>query len=379
MEKDLKHLQLEKLTESNYSIWKIMMTSHLKARGLWQVCTEPPSPKLEITSSMTQEEKELVLADQEMSMREQERAKALLYSALGTANAASTGFCETAHDLWEKIITNFEGDILDRRSQKLLTFMNLRYEKGEKFVEYCGRYETALNDLLMSGAHIDEENKLFVFTKTLPKDIKTTARNYRISNRSASIQSLLSHVKTEVLRDKCEEREENLVALMSNLSTQERKPKREEEKTSDNPNLSKETCTFCKKQGHVWQKCRKRLQRRQAREEKKKNSGPKPKEKSSTEYTALTAHSFLVKEESQSSDWKTRFESNSTYWIVDSEASDHITSHGTWLSDEDDHTSSHQVKIGDGKALHIKGIGTLNHKSGTKLVCHQRSSSQKSS
>lgn len=110
-----KAFEVEKLSPDNYTSWKTTITSTLKALGLWRVC---------IAKSDLYTEDD---AADEALMRLNEKAKAILYRAIGPVNTNNTGICETAFDLWNKIKENHEGLETHRKNQALFNFLNLKY------------------------------------------------------------------------------------------------------------------------------------------------------------------------------------------------------------------------------------------------------------
>lgn len=107
--------KMEKLTARNYSTWRIIIESLLKSKGLYKYVAEEIDPDTD-----------------EKSMMKNEEAKHIMYSLMDTQQIISTGVCESAHALWEKIKANQEGEESDLRNTAYSEFLSFSYRKNER-------------------------------------------------------------------------------------------------------------------------------------------------------------------------------------------------------------------------------------------------------
>lgn len=147
MRKHQLEAKIEKLNEYNYTVWKKIMNAQLKGKDLWDYCLR-----------IKQEDDEDLVKN--------EQAKKLMYVSMDAQQIASTGVCETAFHLWQKIKENHEGALSNLQSSSLAEFLSFRYKKNESIVSYAGRYETALGKLLSTNHVVDEKTKLWVFSNS---------------------------------------------------------------------------------------------------------------------------------------------------------------------------------------------------------------------
>ena len=126
-------IKLPVLRPDNYVEWKIKITSLLKAKDLFTFVEMAP----------TDEEKV-----HEQFDRINEEAKTIIYSSLDSKTTQAAGICDTAHSLWEKVVSSYEGVKEDLTGIAMSGFMEIAKRSDEKMTDYLGRYEIALNRLL---------------------------------------------------------------------------------------------------------------------------------------------------------------------------------------------------------------------------------------
>lgn len=342
-----KNFEMEKLTPENYTSWKTIMTSFLKAQGLWSVC---------INRSILESEDD---TKDEMEMMKNEKAKAILYKSIGSANTVNTGICETAFDLWSKIKENHEGLEIHRRDTALFNFMNLTYNKNDDIVTYSGKFETLLNQLLICGAEVEESLKIFIFTKSLPKIYKDMGKLYKLAHPMCKVFELMGHIKTDSLGEQALEEQVDAILISENSKSQNKHKKSFKNRNDKNNNSQithkKLVCTYCKRENHPWQQCRLRLK---AKAEREKGTQA-PKDDNLTFKTALVASDEVELPEN----------GTKTIWMVDSGASFHMTPNSNWLQDLRI-TKINKIRLGDGKCVESNLVGTLEHSTGSLLNVH---------
>lgn len=94
--------KLEKLNGKNFTTWKVVMSSLLKSKRLWQYVNEDIKPE---------EEDQLV---------KNEEAKHLMYAAMDPAQIMATESCTTAYDLWRKLKENHKGSELSKEVKTII-------------------------------------------------------------------------------------------------------------------------------------------------------------------------------------------------------------------------------------------------------------------
>lgn len=351
-DRDKLYYECLSLKPENFKAWKILMTSHLKSKGLWPVCVSRITKKESDAQSIKSDTDEI---DDITALNE--KAKFILYRAIGSVNIISTGICETAFDLWNKIEENFEGKEDDRKNAALYNFLNFSYKEDESLLTYCGRFEACLQSLILTECLCEERTKTYTFMKTMPEKMKNKAELFLLANPKTEVTTLISFIKGQILKNELEESTAAATVLLSNVTVSE-KPKKDfkhnklKETEADSNSSSKITCTYCKKLGHPWQKCRKRLAKRAEKDKKRSSQSPKENDLAFVTINDEFGYGIFPNEELH----------GKTLWIIDSGASCHMTCNDLWL--EDFKPEPNQVQVGDGKPLQTLGKGTFRHSKG---------------
>lgn len=310
--------RIEKLNGRNYTTWKVVMTSLLKSKRLWEYCSAD------------------VKSEEEDQMIKNEEAKHYMYAAMESSQITATGACETAYELWNKLKENHEGAEKDVQNNALSEFLSFRYRKNESIIQYCGRYEVALGRVTATGQVIDNSTKIWVLRNSLPKDIKTIVNTWGMSNPNGKVSELITQLKIQFHMDKFDSNEES-IALYSGEQNSIRRSSNSADKVS---------CNYCKKIGHKWRECRKL----KADNEKKKNSAVTQRRTDSQ-----SAGAFIANEGHPNSDI--------ARWIVDSGASSHMTPNKSIIQDYLKFTEPKEIMLGDGKLTEAFGQGTIYFRS----------------
>lgn len=180
MKSKMSDVKLPVLRADNYSEWKIKITSLLKAKDLYDLCSEKPNEEVK---------------DSYKYKLENEEAKTVIYSSLDTKTTQSTGSCEDAYDLWSKVCSYYEGSKDDLTGLALSRFMEISIQTGEKVSDFCGRFEIALTNLQATKFVIDMTLIVYVLCKSLPVRIKEGIKVWRTINKTGTTNELLSYIR----------------------------------------------------------------------------------------------------------------------------------------------------------------------------------------
>lgn len=315
--------KLEKLSAKNYSTWKTVMSSLLKGKGLW--------PYVEAITDLKNNS----------IMQKNEEAKHLMYAAMEPSQITATGSCDSAKELWEKIQENHEGAESDFRISALSDFLGFKYQKNETPVQYSGRYENALGRLEASGKPVDEATKIWVFRNSLPKEMKTFVNTWMIAKPDGVIAELITDLKIHYHLEKDDVSEQNVAFYNNEKSTTFKQ-------TSSKTNKDKpeQTCTYCKKKGHMWKNCYK-LKGDNKRKKKYGEANKKKPEETKKHEAFLACTSSYDDYDNQDT------------WIIDSGASRHMTGRRELLHDYQELKEPHKVMIGNGDFIIARGFGAV--------------------
>lgn len=344
--------KVEKLNARNYSTWRIVVESHLKAKGLW-------STVLAGVKDEGENEDEFLVSN--------EAAKHTMYVSMEPQQIAATGTCELARDLWLKIKENHEGAEANLRSSALAEFLGLKHRKNETLVSFAGRFELSLGKLQSTGHTVDEKTKIWVFSNSLPNYMKQTVHMFNMANPSGTVAQLISQLKVQFHMDNSDQN------VASAFHTEElEKPGRPGNNQRDERNqwggrhrnsngnhskpLNSNSCTYCKRDGHIWRECRKLKndnQRKKSFAEGRKpnvNGARKPPQGEQRSQPNKAGAFTTGKHECAEGRHN---------WIVDSGASNHMTPHREYLTDFKLFEAPRHIYVGNGERVDAIGAGRM--------------------
>lgn len=305
-----------KLNAKNYLVWKLTIITILQAKELWSLCQR------------NDETKESAVKNAE--------AKAIILGSMEDAQKARVGSHETAHKLWLKIQTVYEGPLELLKTKALHAFMNLSYKKNEKMGDYCTRFETLLTTLLSTSYTPDEQTKIWVFKNSLPKDLYNKVDTWEMCNKQPRVEDIVALMRSHEER---ETSDEGTVALLA----QKKLPQGPGRKKSDNG----KRCYYCKQDGHIKKECRKlRHDQRDQHALKSQSTDVSRKDQA---YMAFSGDQPVLSNEE---------------WIVDSGASRHMTPDKFLLTHYVALDTPLEVTLGDGSTTKGYGLGSVYFKNG---------------
>lgn len=322
------------LKPDNYSEWKIKITSLLKAKELYAFVESKP------------EQEEI---EDENFTRVNEEAKSIIYGSLDGKTTQAAGICETAHELWTKVIGSFEGLADDLTGIAVTRFMEISKQSSENLSDYLGRFEIALNNLASTNMAIELPLATYVLSRSLPQNIKEGIRIWRTVTKpeDATIEKLISYVRANY-REEDAQTDANSAAFLGVRNKRKwraRKAPNYPNRTGNNQGGTKSatssaTCTYCKKEGHIWQNCFKL---------KKENEQKKSDYRKERAHMALE-RSFQVYQEYLPEKAKNR-------WIIDSGATSHMAHNKSIFSTFKRYDTPKEILVGDGEHINAEGEG----------------------
>lgn len=153
--------------------------------------------------------------------------------------------------------SNYQGLKKSARTFAHQKFFSLEYQ-NENIIDFFGRFEQLLSTLILTGAKMDEVDKVNHLISLLPTDYQMQSSNWDDTSKDKSIENLIAYLKNIDLRDIANNKSKNSIASFANQRVNHRAKNSQEGRTR-NSLENKKVCTYCKKQGHELQKCYKLL------------------------------------------------------------------------------------------------------------------------
>lgn len=351
----MSELKFIKLNSNNYEPWSITLTSLLKSKGLWKFIER----QVDTTA----------IEEDDVEYEQMEEAKMYIYASMEEKQIREAGKCSTPKELWDRVRVNSEGAEKSQKSQALAEFLGLKHRKNETIIEYSSRFESLRNKLEEADHRIDRDTQLWVYRNSLPVEIKTLVDHWNLSKPNEPIRELITYLKIRYHSDKLEKQEEgkNIAYFGSQFkqnSANESERKHKPDSYSRNKTFEKSpydqaksssstklTCTYCKREGHIWKDCRKL----QADNKRKRQFGQQKKADKTSE---SKPRAFITKCSRNGSIY------DEHSWVIDSGATSHMSPHKHLLTDYADYESPQEITMGTGMKTQAFGEGHIVFTSG---------------
>ena len=265
-----------------------------------------------------------------------EQAKTIMYVSMEPQQIAASGVCDTAHELWLKLKENHEGALTNLRSSSLAEFLALKYKRGESIINFSGRFENSLGRLESTGHKVDEKTKLWVYSNSLPQNMKLTVQIFTIANPEGKVKDLISQMKIQYHLESQEGDDAAYQAV--------------ERKQNQQRNIA---CTYCKRMNHGWKECKKL---KFDNERKKKFGQHQYQQRNKFNNNQHNRANQLNQDRNLSGAFNVKphnFTEDRHVWIIDSGASSHITPHREYLTNYQEFLVPRNIFLDDGKGLKV--------------------------
>lgn len=322
---------IQKLSNSNYAMWKLEMEMVLETMELWFVVEEnAPNP-------VTPEWKK---ADR--------KARANIVLAIERGQYPLIRSCATAREVWDALKAYHEKQTVETQLSLLCRLCDAKMEEGGDVEKHLLAMDALFQRVEDAGFEVAEKLQIAMILRSMPKSFHFLASSLLVRKDSEITMALVKSVLTN----------EHFLRVGRSMSTQgeERYQKHEEQGlAAQNVNKAKK-CYFCKKPGHFKADCPK-YQQWKAQNENGEASGSKPPK---------TKPGAKAKQAKDGADDAVSFSAQvrgevcagvkfGNSWTVDSGASCHMTSRKEFFNKLDD--SSVTVVMADGNCSMSSGTG----------------------
>lgn len=178
-------------SKEDFDDWKIRMKAHLAALDddMWFVISDGPIKIMKINtaaaisegaSQMTEKPRYEWTSEDKKKANLDNVAKDILYKTLDKHTFSKIKMCDSAKEIWEKLIQICEGN--DQTKENKLSvavqkFENFKMKAGENLTEFDERFTGIINELSILGREYSNRDIAMKVMRALPKewDVKTIA------------------------------------------------------------------------------------------------------------------------------------------------------------------------------------------------------------
>lgn len=356
-------VEIQRLKGSNWSTWKWQLQNVLDAKGLTNV----------LTSSETQFQ---------MGHPKEVATRQILSSSLDSSLISKVIHCATAQQIWSCLCGIYE----NRTSFALTDLIGRMNSYKMKNLDEVESGVSAIQSMACSikalGGIADNSTIESAILRALPRSFQSFVTSWSfLESEKRTLENLHAHLMRTVCilrsNDISESKERALVAQQSKTSDKTKNiqgsPQNRDAKRN---NLF---CKYCKKTNHLVKDCRKLAKKKK---ETNAESSPDKQEVAKPQPEQVTQEKSPKTEDSQASarvaygliatigkshrclKASTDSKFTTSYWIADSGASFHMTSHFEWLAGYVELTDKFPVRLGDDREVMVHGKGFIETTSG---------------
>ncbi|KAL4710557.1 hypothetical protein ACJJTC_008959, partial [Scirpophaga incertulas] len=318
-----KHVKLR--GAENWSIWKFQILILLKSKGVFEI---------------TQDEAKDDAIDA--------KAMALLVDRMEENVISHVLSCNTAHEIWQKMLSIYEQESHVRLHILFQKFYSITFEPSSTVAEFLSKVEDIRSRITARGNTITDQMLISKILMSLPATFKHFISAWEsVPETSQTLNELSARLYLEETRIKEVEPSSEAFTTTSKVQRKCFKCGRLGhivQQCRINANTSFKQCQYCKKSGHkidqCWFKQRKDKERNMKQLHTESGSG----------------NAFMITADEEA----TAMVASTSEWLLDSGASEHMCHDRSLFTDFSENINiSRKVKIGDGSTLNILGLGTV--------------------
>ena len=327
-------LTVSKLEGSkNWQVWKYQMQTVLEAKDLWG----------HVDGTKTRPED---AGQQPAFDRSERKTKALLVTSINSDLVYLITECTTSKQIWDKLKERFQRDTIASKLFLKQKFFSLKMKDDDSIEEHLRHMKEITDQLAAINAPIPEDEHIVAILLSLPRTYNTI-----VTALTAKGDELhLAQVQQALINE-----EEKRLQSKASKSTTTGSDRGESALRHEKFHRKPIRCYECNQEGHISRNCR----------QKNGQKGYKPKGAwKPGKHKAAPAETACPEEDNEPSDnaFATGLVTASkeeNKWIVDSGASQHMTSSHQLFVDYEEFTEPEPVTLGDGHTVNALGKGNI--------------------
>lgn len=330
--------RIVKFDGRNYQLWKFSVSIALKSNELMEIVSG---------KERRPEESEENNAIVRRWDQRNNHAMVLFLTSICEEQLNHLVNCETATDMWNKLISIHEQKTEVSKHVVYQKFYDIRMNAGMKIATFISEIESLVKQLEEMGEKISEVAKISKIINSLPPkyDMFVTAWD-SVESSKQTLTDLIARLMKEEQKNSMKDESEATLALQIESLKLNPSSTVHSRKQNIQKLKQKTKCGFCKQTGHWWREC----------PDRKGNKSGKSREQPSgakRNAEALICDFSLLIEE---------FEDDQETWLADSGASAHMCFHPEWFTSLKPIENDIVVRVADNKILKPVNIGDINIK-----------------
>ena len=332
-------LSIDKLEGAkNWQIWKYQMTAILEARELYgHVDGTLTHPSASDSSSGA-------IASFEKA---QKKTKALIVTSIKSDLIYLITECKTPKEIWDTLKQRFERDTVANKLFLKQRFFSLKMKESDSLDEHLRKLKVITDQLAAIKAPVPEDEHIVALLLSLPRSYNTLVTALTAKGDELNLGQL-----HQALLNEEEKRKQSKSKTGGAGGADDGESALQHNKLDRRP----VKCYGCGEEGHVIRNCAQKKKKQHRRNE---NQGKFDK---SSKYNAAPARGNSDKNDDSCDNVFAvglSVMKGDDCWIIDSGASQHMTSNRDLLMNYQEFSEPEPVVLGDGRSVHAFGTGEI--------------------
>ena len=340
MAEDGEKITLEKLSDSNWSIWRKRMKAFLRAKELWDIVEGNETPPASGSDRATTD-----------WIKKRNKAVNFLYSSV--QSEVFYIIEDVSEDdpaaIWRALEGHFEQRTTSRKLHTLKQLMELKMDENGSVQNHLRKHKEIIAELRKLELHLPEELVVCILLLSLPASYNTLVTALEAQAEVPTLE----FVSTALLNEERKRESSCDTGICSSLlSRQEVRRGRFTKQKAKKP-ASDSKCFVCDKMGHFARNCplkKNESKNKRAHMARYSNEGSTADVATKSEY--LYEEAFAV--------FKGGNKQEAGVWVIDSGASSHMVWDECILRDYREFDVPENVYLGDSRVLRALGTGSVN-------------------
>ena len=331
-------LSIDKLEGAkNWQIWKYQMKAILEAKELFG----------HVDGSLTRPDTSEGSSGRQTAFdKAQKKTKALLVTSINSDLIYLITGCETPKEIWDTLRGRFERDTMANKLFLKQRFFSLKMKESDKLDEHFRRMKVITDQLAAIQAPIPEDERMVALLLSLPRSYNTVVT--ALTARGDDLNLTQLH---QALINEEEKRKQNNSKLTGEefgegeSALQHNKPPRKHIK-----------CYGCGEENHILRNCPRNKRRQNRRNQDCKTNGM------SSRHNAAAVQDNCGRDTDSGENLFAvglNTVKGADNWIIDSGASQHMTSNRQLLQNYKEFPVPEPVVLGDGRSVDACGSGEI--------------------
>eukprot|EP00794_Sanderia_malayensis_P020790 gene20790-22828_t len=339
---------IEKLTDSNWPIWKLQITAYLQARELWKLCTgEETEPVLPAGGNDENADGHAELISKYHVLVARVKSILLQTVSYSQLHVIAQQSLNTPKAMWDELVGTFERPTLSSKLQLQTRLLDLKMDSKSTIDSYFKELQDLTERLAALGAPVDNDFQVALLLRGLPQSYDGLRMAF-VAKGSVSMSELREALKTEERRlypDIVSVGASAMSVLAARGGSRVRFKGRKKSRFNGPPG----SCYGCGKMGYFHKNCPTNPYRhsvKKAEHEASNTDGNMScEEPQDTILTIASASEIKAKDKS--------------VWIIDSGATKHMSPRKEFFKKYVQFKVPETVLLGNGAVCDALGIGTV--------------------